>query len=195
LSQSAWISGGGPLPESCHAVGTRVNRQEHREGDHRAQGLPEPGDRYESARRGRDGERGVSRAGPRDVKGLLALAVGAGLQVMAAIMEEEVTAKCGPKGRHDPERTAVRHGHGAGSVTLGGRRVPVVRPRMCAVDGSSEIAVPAYELFSDTELPRARRAQRCLATVTRVTFFSSRRPRPPWPSCWPRTCLRWTWWR
>ncbi|MCU1610605.1 MAG: transposase, partial [Pseudonocardiales bacterium] len=31
-------------------------------------------------------------------EGLLALAVGAGLQVMAAIMEEEVTAVCGPKG-------------------------------------------------------------------------------------------------
>ena len=47
-------------------------------------------------------------------EGLLALAVGAGLQVMAAIMEEDVTAACGPQGRHDPERTAVRHGHGAG---------------------------------------------------------------------------------
>jgi hypothetical protein len=30
-------------------------------------------------------------------EGLLALAVGAGLQVMAAIMEADVTAVCGPK--------------------------------------------------------------------------------------------------
>src|SRR4051794_28781844 len=67
-------------------------------------------------------------------EGLLALAVGAGLQVMAAIMEADVTAVCGPKGRHDPERTTTRHGHGAGSVSLGGRRVPVARPRMRAVD-------------------------------------------------------------
>jgi putative transposase len=37
-------------------------------------------------------------------EGLLALAVGAGLQVMAAIMEEDVTAVCGPKGHQDPER-------------------------------------------------------------------------------------------
>ena len=66
-------------------------------------------------------------------EGLLALAVGTGLQVMAAIMEADVTAACGPKGRHDPERTATRHGHGAGSVSLGGRRVPVQRPRMRAV--------------------------------------------------------------
>jgi putative transposase len=58
-------------------------------------------------------------------EGLLALAVGAGLQVMAALMQENVTTVCGPKGHHDPERAAVRHGHGAGSVSLGGRRVAV----------------------------------------------------------------------
>jgi transposase-like protein len=85
-------------------------------------------------------------------EGLLALAVGAGLQVMAALMEEDVTAACGPKGRHDPERTAVRHGHGAGSVSLGGRRVPVTRPRMRAVDGSGELPVASYEQFSGTEV-------------------------------------------
>jgi putative transposase len=39
-------------------------------------------------------------------------------------MDAEVTAVCGPKGRHDPQRIATRHGHRAGSVTLGGRRVP-----------------------------------------------------------------------
>ena len=54
-------------------------------------------------------------------EGLLALAVGAGLQVLAAMMDEDVTAACGPKGRHDRARTATRHGHERGSVTLGGR--------------------------------------------------------------------------
>ena len=46
-------------------------------------------------------------------EGLLAPAVGAGLQVLAAMMEADVTAACGPKGRHDAERSATRHGHGA----------------------------------------------------------------------------------
>ncbi|MGV1010798.1 MAG: IS256 family transposase, partial [Dermatophilaceae bacterium] len=58
-------------------------------------------------------------------EGLLALAVGAGLQVMAQLMEADVTAVCGPKGKHNPDRAASRHGTGRGSVTLGGRRVPV----------------------------------------------------------------------
>jgi hypothetical protein len=63
-------------------------------------------------------------------EGLLALAVGAGLQVMAALMEADVTELAGPKGRHDEARTAVRHGRERGSVTLGGRRVAVARPRV-----------------------------------------------------------------
>ncbi len=85
-------------------------------------------------------------------EGLLALAVGAGLQVMAQLMEADVVAVCGPKGKHDPDRTVTRHGTGAGSVTLGGRRVPVARPRVRTVDGTGEVAVPAYELFNSTEL-------------------------------------------
>ena len=58
-------------------------------------------------------------------EGLLALSVGVGLGVLAELMEEEVDEVVGPKGRHDPGRVAVRHGHEAGEVTLGGRRVGV----------------------------------------------------------------------
>ena len=85
-------------------------------------------------------------------EGLLALAVGAGLQVMGTLMEESVAALAGPKHKHDPDRAAVRHGHEQGSVTLGGRRVAVQRPRVRAADGSGELPVAAYELFSGTEL-------------------------------------------
>lgn len=49
---------------------------------------------------------------------------------MGALMDVDVTALAGPRGKHDPGRVAVRHGTGSGSVTLGGRRVPVVRPRV-----------------------------------------------------------------
>ena len=85
-------------------------------------------------------------------EGPLAMAVGAGLQVTQAMMADSVTALCGPKGRHDADRTAVGHGQEDGSVTLGGRRVPVRRPRVCSADGTAELAVQAYELFASTEL-------------------------------------------
>ena len=84
-------------------------------------------------------------------EGLLALAVGAGLQVMSSLMEADVAAACGPRGKHDPQRTAVRHGSERGSVTLGGRRVGVQRPRMRAT-GGGEVPVPAYDLFSSSEI-------------------------------------------
>jgi hypothetical protein len=85
-------------------------------------------------------------------EGLLALAVGTGLQVMAAMFDEDVARLCGPDGKHNPERAGYRHGAGAGSVTLGGRRLPVTRPRVRAADGSGELRLPSYDLFSGTEV-------------------------------------------
>jgi putative transposase len=61
---------------------------------------------------------------------LLALSVGVGLGVVHELMELEVDEVVGPKGRHNPVRTAKRHGHEDGSMTLGGRRVQVRRPRI-----------------------------------------------------------------
>jgi putative transposase len=40
--------------------------------------------------------------------GLLAMSVAAGLAVMQAMFDAEITAACGPKGRHDPDRTGPR---------------------------------------------------------------------------------------
>ena len=99
-------------------------------------------------------------------EGLLALAVGTGLQVLTAMMEVDVTAACGPRGRHDPARTATRHGHEAGSVSLGGRRVAVERPRMRATDGSGELPVATYELFSGTEVLGRMAMERMLAGLS-----------------------------
>ena len=99
-------------------------------------------------------------------EGLLAMAVGTGLQVMAALMNADVEAVCGPRGRHDPDRLAVRHGTGDGSVTLGGRRVPVTRPRMRATDGSGELPVASYELFSRTEVLGRMAMERMLAGLS-----------------------------
>jgi putative transposase len=63
-------------------------------------------------------------------EGLLAASVAIGLEVMGELVEAEVSELAGPKGKHDPDRAAYRHGSEAGRVTLGGRRVPVRRPRV-----------------------------------------------------------------
>jgi hypothetical protein len=98
-------------------------------------------------------------------EGLLALAVGTGLQVMQALMEAEVTALAGPKS-HNPQRAAVRHGHERGSATPGGRRVPVTRPRVRAADGTGELPVSTYELFTGTEILGTMAMGRMLAGLS-----------------------------
>ena len=62
-------------------------------------------------------------------EGLLALSVEVGLGVLRELLEAEVEELVGPKGKWNRDRTAVRHGHEDGEVTLGGRRVQVKRPR------------------------------------------------------------------
>jgi len=85
-------------------------------------------------------------------EGLLALAVGTGLQVMEAMFASDVEGLCGPKSKHNEQRAGYRHGAEGGSVTLGGRHLPVSRPRMRASDGSGELPLPSYALFSSTEV-------------------------------------------
>lgn len=99
-------------------------------------------------------------------EGLLALSVGVGLGVLAELMEEEVDDVVGPKGRHDAERIAVRHGREAGGVTLGGRRVPVERPRVRSVDGMSELPLQTYAYFADRDPLTKVVLERMLAGVS-----------------------------
>ena len=68
-------------------------------------------------------------------EGLLAASVAIGLDGMGELMEADVTEVAGPKGRHNPDRSAYRHGHEDATVALGGRRVPVRRPRVRSTDG------------------------------------------------------------
>ena len=64
-------------------------------------------------------------------EGLLAFVVGTGLKVLDVILEDEACALAGERGRHDPDRTAVRHGTDAGLVTLVRARCPSAGPE-CA---------------------------------------------------------------
>jgi putative transposase len=99
-------------------------------------------------------------------EGLLALSVGVGLGVLAELMEEEVDEVVGPKGRHDPVRRAVRHGHEDGEVTLGGRRVTVERPRVRTADGTQEVALQTYAHFADRDPLTRLVLERMLAGVS-----------------------------
>jgi len=99
-------------------------------------------------------------------EGLLALSVGVGLGVVHELMELEVDEVVGPKGRHNADRVAKRHGHEDGSMTLGGRRVPVRRPRVRSADDEHELAVRTYEYFADRDPLTRAVMDRMLAGVS-----------------------------
>ena len=81
-----------------------------------------------------------------------------------------MTEVVGPKGKHDPDRTAKRHGHEDGSMTLGGRRVPVSRPRIRTADDEHELPVASYEYFADRDPLTRAVMDRMLAGVSTRRF-------------------------
>ena len=109
-------------------------------------------------------------------EGLLALSVGVGLGVMAELIEDEVREVVGPKGEHDPDRVAVRHGHESGEVTLGGRRVSVERPRVRSADGSEEVGLQTYRHFADRDPLTRLVLEQLLAGVSTRRFERTREP-------------------
>jgi transposase-like protein len=109
-------------------------------------------------------------------QGLLALSVGVGLRVLHDLMELEVEAIVGPRGKHDPDRVAVRHGHEGGAVTLGGRRVPVRRPRARTADGEREVELGSYAYFVSRDPLSSVILEQLLARVSSRRFQRTREP-------------------
>ena len=87
----------------------------------------------------------------RDVKSaFFGLCINAGKAVLAAMMEDERTALCGPKGVPDPGRRAYRGGHTKTSVVLGGRRIAITRPRARALQ-AQKLSLPTFEWAGQTD--------------------------------------------
>ncbi len=109
-------------------------------------------------------------------EGLLAFAVGVGLEVFRTLLEEDATRIVGPKGKHNPNsRVAYRHGDGASSVVLGGRKVEVSRPRVRGVAGG-EMALPTWAAFASEELLSGQTMASVLAGVSTRNYGQTLEP-------------------
>lgn len=84
--------------------------------------------------------------------GVHSLCTAAGLTVLYKMMEEDVTALVGPKGKHNPNRIGFRHGSEKTSVVLSGQRVAIERPRVRQVNNGGELPVETYELAKRDDL-------------------------------------------
>jgi putative transposase len=80
------------------------------------------------------------------------------------------------KGAGNPDRVAKRHGSDDGSVTPGGHRVPVRRPRVGSADGGEELAVASYELFSSTEIVGRLALERMMSKLSTRRYRAGLEP-------------------
>ena len=71
-------------------------------------------------------------------------------------LEAERAALCGPRYTHLAERAAMRAGHAKSSLTLGGRRAEIDRPRVRSFD-RHEPGLPSWQAWSARD-PLERRA-------------------------------------
>jgi transposase-like protein len=89
------------------------------------------------------------------------LCVRSGQQVLGAMMEQDREDLCGPRWKRDPDRRAGRSGTTQSEITLGGRRIPINRPRVRSTDGQEvELASFAFAAGRD---PLDRHAMNAVA--------------------------------
>jgi transposase-like protein len=106
------------------------------------------------------------------------LCVETGKQVLGAMMEQDRIALCGPAGRHDAGRQAVRAGHTESAIVLGGRRIAIQRPRARSIE-ERELRLPSFEAASHED-PLDRATLAAIASgVTMRRYGRCLEPLPP----------------
>lgn len=98
-------------------------------------------------------------------EGLPALSVQVGLEVLRQMLAVDVTALAGAKGRHNPDRSAYRHGTETTRVVMGGQKVSVKRPRVRSKEGS-ELQLPTLSVFQNEDPLNRVLLQRLLCGVS-----------------------------
>jgi len=91
----------------------------------------------------------------------------AGLQILRAILENEVTRRVGLPHHPDPTAGCVRWGKQPGYVVFGGQKIPLKRPRVRTREGQ-EVELESYGLLQqDGKLQRAVRERMVAGLSTR----------------------------
>ncbi len=103
--------------------------------------------------------------------------IGAGLACVNEVLEAERAALCGPRYAHTVARQAIRGGHVASSLVLGGRRVAVSRPRARGVDGH-ELGLPSWREWSARDPLEERALEQMVLGVSTRRYARSLEPLP-----------------
>ena len=104
--------------------------------------------------------------------------IAAGLACVDEVLEAERSRLCGARYQHQPERQALRAGHVASSLVLGGRRVAVKRPRARSIDGH-EMGLPSWREWSMRDPLTERAVEQMVLGVSTRRYARSLEPLPP----------------
>ena len=103
--------------------------------------------------------------------------IGAGLACVDEVLEAERVALCGARYEHLADRQALRAGHVASSLVLGGRRVAVSRPRARSVEGR-ELKLPSWREWSARDPLEQRAVEQMVLGVSTRRYARSLEPLP-----------------
>ncbi|HEY6291804.1 MAG TPA: IS256 family transposase [Terriglobia bacterium] len=103
--------------------------------------------------------------------------IGAGLACVDEVLEKERVALCGARYEHLADRQALRAGHVASSLVLGGRRVSVARPRARSVEGR-ELRLPSWREWSARDPLDERALEQMVLGVSTRGYARSLEPLP-----------------
>ena len=79
--------------------------------------------------------------------GLQALCYELGFEALRQFLEQDANYLAGPKGKHNPERQAYRHGRDKTKVVLGGEKLTITKPRVRSKSGDDELMLPSLSVF------------------------------------------------
>src|SRR5665811_547810 len=103
--------------------------------------------------------------------------IGAGLACVDEVLETERVALCGERYAHLVDREALRAGHVASSLVLGGRRVAVSRPRVRSAKGH-ELKLPSWREWSARDPLEQRAVEQMVLGVSTRRYARSLEPLP-----------------
>ena len=99
-----------------------------------------------------------------------------GLAYAQEALEAERSAICGERYARLTDREAMRSGHVASSLTLGGRRVKIRRPRVRGAEG--EVSLPSWQEWSSRDPLGQRAVEQMVVGVSTRRYQRSREPLP-----------------
>src|ERR1700726_3662872 len=103
--------------------------------------------------------------------------IGAGLACVDEVLEMERVALCGERYERLADRQALRAGHVASSLVLGGRRVAVQRPRARSIEGR-ELRLPSWREWSARDPLDERALEQMVLGVSTRRYARSLEPLP-----------------